>query len=102
MPQGGGEGHILCRPFLFPIPVCLSLVGLKDEPLSMGWDLVEPERSLVLGTGPPAADCCVETPAWPVDMLLCKQIDNTISTSGDGPNSNTLIIITSDSSYDNN
>lgn len=51
----------------------------------------------MLGTGP-AADC-VERPVWPVEMLLCKQTDNTISTSGEGPNSNSnrLIMISSKS-----
>lgn len=68
---------------------------MKDEPLGMGWDLLEPERSLVLGTGPAAN--CVESPVWPVDTLLCKQIDNTTSTSGDGPNRNRLTMISYES-----
>lgn len=49
-----GRLHVLSRSFLFPD--CLSLVGLKDEALGMGWALLEPERSLVLGAGPP--DSC--------------------------------------------
>lgn len=74
--------HILSISFLFP------LVGLKDEPLRMGWDLLEPERSLVVGDGP---DCnfVVAVPDFPgcdaVGMSLCKHIDNTTSTSGVGP-----------------
>lgn len=80
-----GRLNILSRSFLFPD--CLSLVGLKDEPLRMGWALLEPETSLKLGAGPPD-NCAGEVPDFPVypaGISLCKQIDNTISTSGDGP-----------------
>lgn len=85
-------GYILFRSFLFPL--CLSLAGLKDEPLGIGWDLLEPERSLVLETGP---DANCESPVWPVNALLCKQIDNTTSTSGDGPKWNRLTMIITES-----
>lgn len=53
----------------------------------MGWALLEPETSLKLGAGPPD-NCAGEVPDFPVypaGISLCKQIDNTISTSGAGP-----------------
>ncbi len=80
-----GKLNILSRSFLFPD--CLSLVGLKDEPLGMWWALLEPETSLKLGAGPPD-NCIGEVPDFPVcaaGISLCKQIDNTMSTSGAGP-----------------
>lgn len=73
--------HILSIFFLFP------LVGLKDDPLGMGWDLLETERSLVEGAGTDG-NCIGAVPDFAgcgVGMSLCKQIDNTTSTSGVGP-----------------
>jgi len=87
--------HILSDSFLFPY--CLLLPGFKDTPLGTGWDLLEPESSLVAGAEP-AGNCdgipvfpvctCVEIPVfalWPAGRSLCKQIDSTISTFGVGP-----------------
>lgn len=75
--------HILSNSFLFP---CLLPVGLKDEALGIGCDLLEPEISLVEGAGPVGNRA--GTPIFPLcaaGKSLCKQIDNTISTFGVGP-----------------
>ena len=78
-----GINHSQSWPFRLP------LLGLKDEALGTGWDLVEPERSLVVG---PALDrnCVAAVPSFTfpvgaVGMLLCKQMDSTTSTFGVGP-----------------
>ena len=56
--------------------------------------MLDPERSLVLGTGPVCS--CIEGvanfPVCPVGMLLCRHTDNTKSTSGDGPGNFARII----------
>lgn len=64
---------LLSEFFLFP-GCLLSLVCLN---------LLEPDRSLVLGVGP-VCDCCWGFPLAGI-KLLCKHMDITKSTSGDGP-----------------
>lgn len=75
------RNHVLSKCFLFP------LAGLKDDALGIGWDLLETERSLVEGAGIDG-NCIGAAPDFPgcgAGTSLCKQIDNTTSTSGVGP-----------------
>lgn len=67
----------------------MLLFGLKEEALGTGWDFVEAERSLVVGA---ATDhnCVVAVPDFTLlvgaaGTSLCKQMDNTTSTFGVGP-----------------
>lgn len=49
--------------------------------------MLDPERSLVLGAGPVCScfEGFTDFPICAVGMLLCRHIDSTKSTSGDGP-----------------
>lgn len=75
------RNHLLSKCFLFP------LAGLKDDALGMGWDLLETERSLVEGAGIDGngIGAAPDFPGCGAGTSLCKQIDNTTSTSGIGP-----------------